>query len=243
MNFIESLEKKKFILSINNTEYERLKLGDFFILEELKDKFRETIKKKDRKGFRRVILDIIQLQTKEKIIPNSLLESLIAVSEIISRNVLSAETVMFRPPPKNETPKKEIKKDRWDYPTRYVAEWIDYFARVYHWSFEQIINLGIDTAAYLFQEIQLNEQLKKEWQYSLTELAYQDKDGSGKRVFVPLKRPYWMNNEIDGVIKTTKIRKDMLPAGVIIDLSGMGVMSNNVEETPKEMAEKENISH
>jgi hypothetical protein len=236
MNFIESLQYQnaKFKLSLNDKEYSPLRLGDFFTLEELRDKFLSAVRKKDKKLFKKYLLETLELQTKEKVNPPDLITALRSLVEIYKNNKIDAEAVMLVPPPKNPNPKlnaTQQEQDRWDYKTRYVAQWIDAFARAYHWSLEQIINLEVNVATYLFQEIRVNEQFEKEWQYSLSELAYQDKDGSGTRRFVPLKRPYWMNEHIDGVIKKVKIRKDMLPSGHIIDLSGMGVMSNNAEET------------
>jgi hypothetical protein len=241
MDFIQALKERneKFKLSVNQREYEKLKLGDYFILSDLKEKFRDAISKREKNLVKKYLLDIIQLQTKEQIIPKKLIDGLRSIAEIYSNNILDAQAVMLIPPPKSPIPnqKQENKKDRWDFQGRYVAQWIDNFARFYHWSLEEILNLDITVATYLFQEIRVNEQFDREWQYGLTELAYQDKDGSGKRIFVPLKRPYWMNEHVDGILPKARIRKDMLPSGHIIDYSGMGVMSSNVEETTQENQE------
>lgn len=238
MKFLDSLRRPKFTLSANNKEYEPLRLGNYFRLDALKKKFRMAILNKNKSDFRESLLAIVELQAGEKISNPNFLKLIKSFVEIVNNNHIDSETVFLRPPPVDKTAtKSDTKKVRWDFEGRNLAQWIDHFAINYGWSLEEILNLDIITAAYLYQEILVREQFEKEWNYSLTEMAYST-DGNGKSRYVPLVRPYWMQDTIDGVIKTTKIRKEMLPQGNVIDLSGMGVMADNNELPPKIVSEE-----
>lgn len=237
MKFLDTLKDRKFKLSLNDKFYSPLKLGKFFQLEQLKRNFHIAISNKNKVEFKKTLFALIELQTDEQIVNPNFLNVLRSYVEIVNNNALEAEAVFLRPAPVDKTETKtEIKRPRWDYDGRTAALWIDAFARNYGWDLAKILELDINTAAYLYQEILINEQYEKEWQYGLTEFAYPT-DSSGKSHFQPLPRPYWMRENIDGVIKTTKIRKDMLPFGVVIDLSGMGVMKN--DEPPTEIIPEE----
>lgn len=238
MKFLQSLQPRPFKLSIDNQEYTPVKLGKFFQLDELKKRFRLSILNKNKHEFKNSLLAILELQTDTKIKNPDFLKALQSFVEIVNHNHLDTDTVFLRPPPVDKDNKKPpAEKVRWNYEGRNIVQWIDIFAKNYGWSFEDILELDIISAAYLYQEILVREQFEKEWTYSLTDMAYST-DSSGKSRYVPLNRPYWMQENIDGVIKTTKLRKDMLPQGNVIDLSGMGVMADNNELPPKTLSEE-----
>ena len=108
--------------------------------------------------------------------------------------------------------KVKDKDEVWDYPERTFFVWAHLFATEYGWNIEYIENLDVDTAIALMQEIAVSDQLNKEWEWMCSEIAYQSKDG-----FKELPRPDWMKySRAKMVIPKLKIRKDMIPSGVVI---------------------------
>lgn len=94
--------------------------------------------------------------------------------------------------------------------------WLNLFAAAYGWTVEYIENLDIDDAIALLQEIVYDEVSDKEWNWMLSDVAYEyDKHGKGKlREF---KKPPWIKaaSKIKEPMKV-KIRKDLMPVGNVI---------------------------
>jgi hypothetical protein len=109
----------------------------------------------------------------------------------------------------------KIKEEKfpWEYEGRTWYYWLHLFSSAYGWNEDRIAELDIDTAIGLLQEIMIQEQLEKEWQWSLTELAYPYSETTKKSSFHPLPRPDWMKNIVPRV---TKILKRFMPMGNII---------------------------
>jgi len=121
--------------------------------------------------------------------------------------------------------KEKNTKMPWEYEGRTWYYWLHIFSTAYGWSEEQIARLDIDTALGLLQEILIHEQLNREWQWSLTEIAYPYNKDTKKSEFQELPRPDWMQKIVPAP-KKMKIRKDLLPQGLVF---GVGYES----ETPK----------
>lgn len=115
----------------------------------------------------------------------------------------------------------ENKEDEmpWEYAGRTWPFWLNVFAKHYGWDEVSIAALDIDTAIALYQEIAVDEQLEKEWQWGLSEKSVEYVQATKKSRFVPLDRPTWMRKSAKPkkVIKT-KIRRDMMPQGNIVQL-------------------------
>lgn len=215
-------------LTLDGEDYSKLRLGNFFILRTIKADFFDSIRTGDREKFKRTLVDTIKLQTGKPVQENENLFRLLSnVLQIFRFNEFENPPVALVPPPKSSRENPDKKTDRWEYKGQYMAEWIDHFARNYGWSLEQILDLDIDVAALLLQEILLENQFKKEWEYNLSELAYQYDENTKKSHHKPLKRPYWMNPAADAEIKKTKLLRSMLPIGVVIDATGTGLVSND----------------
>jgi hypothetical protein len=114
-------------------------------------------------------------------------------------------------------PAKDIKKVSFDYDDRPWYVWVDTLASRYGWSIEYIADLEVESAIALLQEIDYTEQLKREWDWSLSELAYPYNEHIKKSEFKPMPRPEWMQDHIEyKEPEKLKIRKDLLPVGNII---------------------------
>lgn len=118
------------------------------------------------------------------------------------------------------TPSKEFpflnhkmkgKKEVWDYDGRTWYMWAHLFAKAYNWNLDYIASMDVDDAIALAQEIAVEDQLEREWQWMTSEIAYQTKEG-----FKALPRPGWMNYAPkDMEIKPVQIRKEFMPVGNI----------------------------
>lgn len=110
----------------------------------------------------------------------------------------------------------------WDYEGRTWFWWIHILSKNYGWSIAQVEELDIDEATALLQEILVEEQLRKEWEWSLTEIAYPYNSTTKKSVFHPLDRPAWMRGVAGVPLPAQKVRfhKHMIPVGRIIGEDG-----------------------
>jgi hypothetical protein len=223
--FLDSLTEDKIFLFGYEEKFDKLNLGDFFRLEKHRKNLLESLKTNNKELFKDTINCILKLQTKKDFLPKRFTDILKNLIIILAENRISSEVEFLKPNPK----KTEEIKNSWDFDNRWMTQWIDTFARTYHWELEKILSIPVNLAVYLMQELQVNSQLDREWDYSLTEMAYAYDQNTKKSKFVPLSRPHWMISGTSG-IKKTKIRKDMLPYGVIQDLSGMGVFANEFNQ-------------
>ena len=105
----------------------------------------------------------------------------------------------------------------WDYPERDWYYWVHLLAYHYGWTLDYIAELDIDDALALLQEIEVESQIEKEWEYQISEIAYPYDPGTKKSVFKPLGRPQWMRRE--AVVQKRRILKAHLPIGVIIKVN------------------------
>ena len=114
--------------------------------------------------------------------------------------------------------KKDTPPVPWEYPEMGYVSWIHQLAKNYHWDRETILNLDPLEAAWYIQEIKTDEVFDREWQYSLSELAYAYDKTSGKSRFIPLSRPEWMQPVKPVEVPIIKIPAKFLPVGHIVDL-------------------------
>jgi len=191
----------------------RARLGLFLKLEAHLRDLNNAVKQRDSGG---VVLAIYQylLSAVEGIDPGKMkwLELMQAFFSIRNMNIISIDLSMLKirmAEREGSTP--------WDHPDRPFLMWIHLLATYYGWSLTEIESLWPEDAAMYVQEILVDEQLRREWEHSLSPVAY-PADKKGKTKFTPLPRPVWMRR--DGP-KKMRIPKKLLPIGVITDLSGI----------------------
>jgi hypothetical protein len=116
--------------------------------------------------------------------------------------------------------KKESRKYGWDYPGRSPIHWTHLLASTYGWGVEYIRGLDLDVALGLIQEILVDAQLDREFQWSMSEIAYPYDSASKTSKYKPLPRPDYMLEKAKE-IRMVMVRKDMLPVGIFVDVGGM----------------------
>ena len=119
---------------------------------------------------------------------------------------------------------KEQKQIGWDYEERSWYVWAHALAKAFGWLLEYIAELKIDDAIALIEEIYVQEQLDKEWEWSLSEIAYPYEANTKVHKFHPLPRPLWMDiayKDKKEEIMKTKLPKFMIPIGNIVPAKWM----------------------
>lgn len=110
---------------------------------------------------------------------------------------------------------EKLKEESWDYPERNWYLYSHLIAKSYGWTLETISNLRVEDALATIQEIIVDNQLEREFQHGLSEIAYQYDRNTKTSKFVPLPRPHWMRQKIMP-IKKFKVPASMLPVGNVI---------------------------
>jgi hypothetical protein len=108
-------------------------------------------------------------------------------------------------------PDRKLNDDPWNYPQRLWYSFAHLLASAYRWSIDQIAEMDVDDALAMVQEILIDTTLKREWEYSLTTLAYYPDHQGGTSRFHPLPRPAWMM--VEQKVRKIRIPKDALPVG------------------------------
>jgi len=133
--------------------------------------------------------------------------------------IVSAFYLSISKLPKIELPittptNEKSSKDDWSYDGRTWHLYSHMLAKNYGWTLEYISCLRVDEALAKIEEIMVDEQLNREFQYSLSENAYSYDQRTKKNKFIPLPRPYWMRKKAKPIQKFL-IPASMLPVGVV----------------------------
>lgn len=110
--------------------------------------------------------------------------------------------------PITEPTYENIRSEDWDYDGRTWHRYAHMLAKEYGWTLEYISRLRVEEALAKIQEILVDEQLEREFQHSLSEIAYPYNSSTKKSEFRPLTRPAWMRPKV----KIEKIKKRKIPA-------------------------------
>lgn len=194
----------------------RYKLREWLRLDAVREQLVDAIDTKDMDGVATSLCNFVSIASNVSVdILLSLpwYEVVNAFLAIESENKLRLSFALLR------TTKKKVDNPAWDYSGRTWYWWLHILSSHYGWSSEYIAELDIDDATGLLQEILTEEQLNREWQWSLTEIAYPYNESTKKSNFKPLDRPEWMMMALPEnlpKIPTMRIRKDMLPVGFIV---------------------------
>ena len=194
----------------------RYKLREWIKLDTVREKILDAIEAKDIDGLSKSICAFVSIASSVSV--DSLLslpwyEVVEAFLAIELENKLRLNFALLR------TSRKKQDNPAWEYTGRTWYWWLHLLSSHYSWTSEYVAELDIDDATGLLQEILTEEQLNREWQWSLTEIAYPYNETTKKSNFKPLDRPEWMMMSLPEFmpkIPIVRIRKDMLPVGFIV---------------------------
>ena len=194
----------------------RYKLREWLKLDAVREKLVDAIEAKDLDGLAKSICSIVSIASSVSVdillsLPwYEVVEAFLAIE---AENKLTLDFALLR------TTKKKDDIIAWEYTGRTWYWWLHILSSHYSWTSEYVAELDIDDATGLLQEILTEEQLEREWQWSLTEIAYPYNETTKKSNFKPLDRPEWMMMVSPNMlpkIPKVRIRKDMLPVGFIV---------------------------
>lgn len=108
----------------------------------------------------------------------------------------------------------KIEDVAWDYHNRPWHVYVHMLAKEYGWTIEYIYNLSIKDAMCAIQEILLDDQLEKEFQWTMSERSAYYDDKSKTTKLNPLPRPQWMMKHVSkDDLPKIKIPVGMMPTG------------------------------
>lgn len=128
--------------------------------------------------------------------------------------ILTTNTVLLDIPFIKSQPAKGTKAS-WDYDTRNWWGLCHLIVKEFGWSIEYVSQMDVAEAMHIIQEIMIEEQLQKEWEWLLSERSAKWNEGTKKYEPNPLPRPDWMRATPE-LPKKVKIRKEFMPVGVIV---------------------------
>jgi len=218
----------KVIINVNgkSVEIERAKLRLWFNLEDMRSKLKEAVEKGDTQAVSLIICSYLSAASYEDVetFQDATWEEVaIAFADVNNLNSPRLQFPLF-----NIDEDKSFDKESWDYKGRTWYLWVHLLAKTYGWVEEYIAELEIESGLAFIQETIVEDQLKKEWEWSLTEMAYEYNKASKTSRYKPLPRPNWMR-AIRRAPKKTKMLKMMLPFGPVENLSGMGLHGTDAD--------------
>lgn len=205
------------VVTLNGREVivSRARLGRFLRLESIAYRMIEVVKDSDSGAVVSAIEEYLKLATNEDIgdlRKQEWFDFFSAFASIKAMNSLGVDLPFLRYPTSARG-----REEPWDYHGRVSIIWIHLLASTYHWALNTIEDMTPEEAAGYIQEILTDDQFEREWQHSLSEIAY-SQDKKGKYTYHQLRRPNWMLRLRP---KKIKILKKLIPSGNIIDLSGV----------------------
>lgn len=205
-------------INILGKEYSlvRLKLKEWTQLEPLKKQLEVAISEKDHQATFDVMVKVVEMA----ILPSGEVQwetlpwyDFLTVYSLTLQ--INAPTIQF---PILNSKQRDEKKLPWEYEGRSWYFWLNLFAKNYGWKEEEIASLDVDTAIGAYQEISIDEQLQKEWEWGLSEVTYSYDKSTKKSKHTPLQRPAWMNPIIPKQLPVVRMKKSHLPVGNVIDV-------------------------
>jgi hypothetical protein len=194
----------------------RSKLRAWLVLEDFYSKIIEAAEKGNREEF---VSSFYSYVSTAFSIPAEELQSCPwyevtrAFREIYLINIPSLDFPILR---RKMEEKGKNKKIEWEYPGRTWYIWLHLISKEYGWDINYIENMLPDDGIALLQEILLDDQLDKEWEWSLTELAYSYDANTKTSKFIPLERPEWMRPNKVAKVEKVKVRASELPIGIVL---------------------------
>lgn len=203
---------RNLVIDGKEIEIVRLLLREWTRLEEAKLQIKEAIEEKNLDKLSDAIVSYVCISVSPDVDWKSLPWTDVYKAFVEGYQV-NAPTLKF--PILTSKPNKQPEKYAWEYDGRGWYFWASIFAKSFGWDLSYIAKLDVDDAIGLFQEILISQQLDKEWDYSLSELAYPYDQQTKTSSFKPMERPMWMK-KLPAPVQKFMIPKWILPVGNVI---------------------------
>lgn len=190
----------------------RLNLKDWSLLDDIRQKIKTESEAKNWRAVPDLIIQSIVLCGGE------VNDSWMDVAEMFREaETINQPRVHF---PIFSAKEEDHKTVPWEYEGRTWYFWLNLFASHYGWSAQEIAELDLDDAIGCYEEISVDEQHRKEWEYGLSEMAYVYDKATKTSRFRPLSKPDWMTStsQTRKPVKKTMIPVAAMPVGNIINL-------------------------
>lgn len=190
----------------------RVKFRKWIELENIRNKAIDALKIGDGGVFATSLFSYLFFALDDKEIKVNELpwyEVTFAFDKLVMLNSPTIDFPMFKGTPEDK------EEASWDYEGRTFYLWAHLLSSAYGWNSEYIAELDIDDALAFTQEILVERQLDREWQWSLSEIAYPYNPSTKKSEYKPLPRPDWMTGKVKEPAKT-RILKEHVPVGIVL---------------------------
>lgn len=105
----------------------------------------------------------------------------------------------------------------WDYDGREWYFWANIICKEYGWELDKVEFLEVEDAVKLIQEIFIDRQLQKEWEWALSDRALHYDSNTKQTTFKPLDRPDWMMKSVKPIPrKIVQIPEHLMPLGNVV---------------------------
>lgn len=203
-------------IKLNKKEYDvkQHKLKNWLISEEIRGKLSDTAKEGDIKGVCNNVFSYIEKAISVEIPQNlpwyDVAQAFISIANLNVPHLIPILLGKINP-----------EREAWEYDGRLWFMWANTFAQCYGWDLNRIATMDINDAVSLLQEIALQKQYDREWQWSLTEIAYPYNESSNRSEFHPLTRPDWMQMSVKPIVAPKKkwMAKEMMPMGLVMGMN------------------------
>ena len=194
----------------------RLNLYGWAQLDNLQRQLKAKAGQGDTQAVADIIFQVIKLVDNRNYLKSFWLDVVKLLSETQYANLPSKDFPML-----SGKKKEESDPLPWEYEGRSWYFWLNLFSANYGWDEKQIRELDVDSAIGLYQEILIEEQLKQEWEWGLSEVSYSYDKNTKKSKFNKLPRPDWMlpiAPKVRKPVKKIKILRAFMPQGNVVSL-------------------------
>ena len=213
------------IVSFGDVEFTvvRKKLREWLALEDYISDIAEAAEAQDIDGFLNPLYSYVSAAVGlavDEVETAFAIDVIDCLEVCISTNIPNSKLPVLRG--SGKAGKKPVSIPVWEYRGRQWYFWLNTLASAYGWEIDYIAELDVDDAYALYQEIVVDEQLRREWEWGLSEIAYPYDKATKTNKFKEYPRPQWMQGQSQAVFKPAekvKIRKDFLPVGNVISFN------------------------
>jgi hypothetical protein len=193
---------------------EQKRLREWLALDEIKSSLGQAVERSDREQIAQALCRYVSTALSLGPVDDLPWDQVAAAfAAVYAANQIDLSHLSF-----TRTPAKPGKPDPWEYDGRTWWMWVHDFARAFGWSIEYISDLKVPEAFALLQEVLVNRQLEREWEWDLSEYSLKYNKTTKQSEPNPLPRPDWMKMSTAPIEapKPTQVPQHYVPVGNVI---------------------------